>query len=210
MEALNRFLDRLKRDLYYKMAKDAGYRSRASYKLKQIVDRYRLMKPGHVVVDLGAAPGGWTQVAREYVGGEGFVLSVDSARIEGFPWRNVLTIQIDVLEPGAINLIKKSLPRKADIILSDLSPKISGVWDVDHANQIKLSRRALEIAEEVLKVNGSAVLKVFQGSMFNIFLKEVKNLFENVKLVKPPASRARSSEIYLVATGFRKARLINP
>ena len=204
MGVLNRFLDRLRRDLYYRMAKDAGYRSRASYKLKQIVDRYRLMKPGYVVIDLGAAPGGWTQVAREYVGGQGFVLSVDLAKVEGFPWRNVSIIQIDVLDHGAIDLIRKSLPRKADIILSDLSPKISGVWDVDQANQVKLSRRALKIADEVLKVNGSAVLKVFQGSMFNEFLLEVKNLFENVKIVKPPASRARSSEVYLVATGFRK------
>jgi 23S rRNA (uridine2552-2'-O)-methyltransferase len=187
-----------KRDYYYRKAKEEKYRSRAAYKLFQAVQKYQFIKKGDIVVDLGAAPGGWTQAARKIVGTEGFVLGVDLKPIELFPEKNVRTIIGDITEPETVKQIQEMLPKKADAVISDVSPNISGIWELDHARQIDLAQRALEIALETLKPGGNFFVKVFQGDMLNDFVSMVKRHFEDVKIIKPKASRAKSSEIFIL------------
>ena len=187
-----------KRDYYYRKAKEEKYRSRAAYKLFQAVEKYHFIREGDVVVDLGAAPGGWTQAARKIVGVKGFVLGVDLRPIEPFPEKNVRTMIGDITEPDTVKQILEMLPRKADAVISDVSPNISGIWELDHARQIDLAQRALEIALEILKPGGNFFVKVFQGDMLNDFIGIVKRCFEDVKIIKPKASRAKSSEIFIL------------
>jgi 23S rRNA (uridine2552-2'-O)-methyltransferase len=187
-----------KRDYYYRKAKEEKYRSRAAYKLFQAVQKYQFIKKGDIVVDLGAAPGGWTQAARKIVGTEGFVLGVDLKPIEPFPEKNVRTIIGDITELETVKQIQEMLPKKADAVISDVSPNISGIWELDHARQIDLAQRALEIALETLKPGGNFLVKVFQGDMLNDFVSMVKRHFEDVKIIKPKASRAKSSEIFIL------------
>ena len=187
-----------KRDYYYKKAKEEKYRSRAAYKLLQVVEKHHFMKKGDVVVDLGAAPGGWVQAARRIVGSKGFVLGVDLRPIEPFPEDNVRTITGDITEQEALQQILEFLPRKADAVISDASPNISGIWEVDHARQIDLAQHALEIALETLKPSGNFLVKVFQGDILDDFINKVKQYFEVVKIIKPKASRAKSSEMFIL------------
>lgn len=194
-----------KKDYYYRKAKEEKYRSRAAYKLFQAVEKYRFMRRGDVVVDLGAAPGGWVQAARKIVGGKGFVLGVDIESIEPFSARNVLTIVGDVRERDMVQRIMELIPRKADVVVSDISPNVSGVWELDHARQIDLAQKALEIAREALKSNGNFFVKVFEGDMLKDFILRMKKNFDVVKIMKPKASRARSSEVFVL--GMRLKRL---
>ncbi|MEM2970831.1 MAG: RlmE family RNA methyltransferase [Candidatus Bathyarchaeia archaeon] len=187
-----------KRDYYYKKAKEEKYRSRAAYKLFEAVKKYHFIKKGDVVVDLGAAPGGWVQAAREVVGSEGFVLGVDLKPIAPFPQENVRTIIGDITEQETTTQIMVLLPRKADVIISDASPNISGIWEIDHARQIDLAQQALKIALETLKPSGNFFVKVFQGDMLNDFIEKMRMHFEIVRVVKPKASRAKSSEIFIL------------
>jgi len=189
------------REHFYRMAKREGYRSRASYKLKQLNNRYRLIRRGDVVVDLGAAPGGWLQVAREAVGEKGLVLGVDVQPIEKLPFENVVTLVGDVTDEKTSELLLHTLPKPADVLLSDLSPKITGVWDVDHERSIELARCALRTARRILSHGGKMLIKVFQGRLLADFIKELKAEFDFVKVSKPEASRKRSAEVYIVATG---------
>jgi 23S rRNA (uridine2552-2'-O)-methyltransferase len=195
---------RSKREHYYRMAKRLGYRSRAAFKLIQLDRRHRLFSPGDVVVDLGAAPGGWLQVAAERVGGEGFVIGVDLNSIAPLGLANVRTLRADILQPETAELILDNLPREADVVLSDASPKISGVWTVDHARSVELARGALRIAMRVLRRGGRFVVKVFQGEEFPELVAEVRRHFDFVKVFKPEASRKASAEAYIVARGFKK------
>ena len=187
-----------RRDYYYKKAKEEKYRSRAAYKLLQVVKKHSFMKKGDVVVDLGAAPGGWIQVARKIVGSNGFVLGIDLRPIEPLSEGNVRTMIGDITEQETLQQILKFLPGKVDAVISDASPNISGVWEVDHARQIDLAKQALKIALETLKPSGSFLVKVFQGDMLNDFIDEVKHHFEAVKIIKPKASRAKSSEMFIL------------
>lgn len=193
-----------KRDYFYKKAKEEKYRSRASYKLSQANNKYNFIKYGDTVVDLGAAPGGWIQVAKKIIGNKGFILGVDLRNIEPFPQDYVCTIICDITEPETRQRIVELLPKKADVILSDASPNISGIWEVDHARQIDLAQQALEIASEVLKPSGNFFVKVFQGDMLDDFVKKLKKCFDVVKIVKPQASRAKSSEMFVLGMGFRR------
>jgi len=193
-----------KKDYFYRRAKELKLRSRAAFKLKQLDQRYTLMQRGNVVVDLGAAPGGWLQVAREEVGEEGFVLGVDLQEITKLPHENVKTIVADITDASTPELIKENLPRPADVVLSDASPKISGVWSVDHSRSIELARAALTIAGHVLVQGGKLLIKVFQGELFQEFVGEVKEKFGFIKISKPPASRKGSAEAYVIAKGFRR------
>ncbi|MEM3421727.1 MAG: RlmE family RNA methyltransferase [Candidatus Hadarchaeum sp.] len=195
-----------RRDHYYRLAKLEKYRSRASYKLKQLNQRYGLLRRGDVVVDLGAAPGGWMQVALEEVGEAGFVLGVDLQRIKEFPNKNAVTIVADITDPSVVEKISERIPRPADVIISDASPLISGVWDVDQARSVELVRSALRIAEEVLAPGGKFLAKVFQGALMEDLLKQVKEKFEFVKVSKPSASRKGSAEVYVIGKGFRHSR----
>ncbi|RLE47721.1 MAG: 23S rRNA (uridine(2552)-2'-O)-methyltransferase [Candidatus Methanomethylicota archaeon] len=194
-----------KKDFYYLKAKAEGYRSRAAFKLKQILKKFKLIKKGDVVVDLGAAPGGWLQVAREAVGNKGVVVGVDVASISPLPWSNVKTMLLDVTSKDAAKEIRKLLPKgSADVLLSDLAPKVSGIWDLDHARQIFLAEKALDIAKQILRPGGNAVIKIFQGSMAEDFIRKIKQTFKVVKLYKPPASRKESAEIYIIAISMKR------
>ena len=193
-----------KRDYYYRKAKEEKFRSRAAYKLLQTVQKYKFMKRGDVVVDLGAAPGGWIQAARKIVGEEGFILGVDIKPIEPFEEENIITIVADITDPKTIETIRNLLPRPADVVISDVSPKISGIWEVDHARQIDLALSSMKIACGVLKSKGNFFVKVFEGDMLKDFLDKLKERFSVVKLVKPKASRAKSSELYILALGLKQ------
>ena len=192
-----------KQDYFYRRAKELKLRSRAAFKLGQLDDRYNLLRRGDVVVDLGAAPGGWLQVAREKVGGEGFVLGVDLQQIAKLPHPNVKTLVADITDPSTPELIRQNIPRPADVVLSDASPKISGVWSVDHSRSIELASAVLTIAENVLTQGGKLLIKVFQGELFQEFMGEIRKKFEFVKISKPLASRKGSAEVYVIAKGFR-------
>ncbi len=192
-----------KQEYYYKKAKAEHYRSRATYKLAQAVQKYHFIKFGDIVVDLGAAPGGWIQAARKVAGKKGFVLGVDLKPIEPFEQTYIRTKVCDMTDPEAINEILSFLPGKADVVLSDMSPNISGVWEVDHARQIDLATQALEVTRQILCPNGNFFTKVFEGHLFKEYFEKVKLYFGEVKLIKPPASRAQSSEMYVLALGFK-------
>jgi len=192
-----------KRNYYYRKAKREDLRSRASFKLLEAVEKYDFMKLGDVVVDLGAAPGGWLQISRRIVGEPGFVLGVDIDRIEPLGFANVITIVGDVRNPEIIGRIKAILPRPADVVLSDASPNVSGVWEVDHARQIELAEKSLEIAVEVLRIGGNFFVKVFQGDLQAEFLNSVRGWFYRVKTVKPKASRKESAEVYILGMKYK-------
>ena len=198
-----RWLERRKRDYYYRKAKEEKYRSRAAYKLIQAVKKYDFIHSGDVVVDLGSAPGGWLQVARQIVGEEGFVLGVDLREVKPLNYENVHVIIGDIREEETLKRIRAILPRPADAVISDISPNISGIWELDHIRQIELAEFALEIALDVLKAGGNFFTKVFQGELFNQFLDTVKKHFSRVEIFKPKASRKESAEIYILGLNYR-------
>lgn len=192
-----------KRDYYYKKAKQEKYRSRAAYKLFQAIKKYGFIEYRDVVVDLGAAPGGWIQAARKTVGNKGFVLGIDLKTIEPFTQPYVRTIMCDITDKETAAQILEFLPRKADAVISDASPNISGIWEVDHARQMDLAQKALEIAKEILRPSGSFFVKVFQGEMFSDFLQKMKQNFVNVVIVKPQASRPKSAELFILGRSLK-------
>jgi len=192
-----------KREYYYKKAKAEQYRSRATYKLSQTITKYDFIHRGDVIVDLGAAPGGWIQAARKTAGNRGFVLGVDLKPIAPFPQEYVKTIVGDMTEPETLEQILDFLPRKADVVISDASPNISGIWEVDHARQIDLANQALKLALEILRPSGNFFVKVFEGDLLDGFIKTVEKHFETVKVIKPKASRAKSSEMFILALSLK-------
>jgi len=189
------------RDYYYRRAKEERFRSRAAYKLFEVVDRYDLIQAGDVVVDLGAAPGGWMQAALNVVGESGFVLGVDVKEVEPFEVENAKSIVGDVTDPAIVDAIQGLLPRAADVVVSDVSPNISGVWEVDHARQMDLAHRSLVIANSLLKIGGNFLVKVFQGDLLDGFMFEMRQCFQYVRFIKPSASRKRSSELFVLGMG---------
>ncbi len=193
---------RIASDAYYRTAKAAGYRSRSSYKLMQLSQRYRLLRSGNIIVDLGAAPGGWLQVAAELVGESGFVLGVDIDPIIPLRIPNIRTIQGDLTSPTVLKKITDIIPRPADVLLSDASPHVSGNWSLDQARQLFLAEKSLEACGMILRQGGSAVLKAFQGSDYERFLSKARSVFRSVEVAKPSASRWSSAEVYLVCRGF--------
>lgn len=184
-------------------AKEEDYRSRASYKLLQASRKYHFIKPRDIVVDLGAAPGGWLQAARKIVGAKGFVLGIDLVQIKPIEYPNVFTIVGDITEPEIVDRIRAILPRKADVVISDVSPHVSGIWEVDHARQIDLANSSIHIARSVLREDGNFFVKIFQGDLFNSFLNMIKKSFVEVKVIKPQASRKESAEIFVLGLGFK-------
>ena len=200
------WLNDRKNEYYFKKAKEENYRSRSTYKLVQANEKYGFIQRNSIVVDLGAAPGGWIQAARKMTGKNGYVLGIDLKPIEPFTQEYIRTIIADFTEPGTIDVIMSFLRRKADVVLCDAAPNITGVWEVDHARQIELAEKALEIAQCVLRPSGSFFVKVFEGELLNDLMQTVKILFDEVKLVKPQASRQQSSEMYLLALGLKVAR----
>jgi 23S rRNA (uridine2552-2'-O)-methyltransferase len=190
-------------DLYVQRAKSEGYRSRAAYKLMEIAQRDKVLRPGMVVVDLGAAPGGWSQVARAKVGPGGLVIAVDMAEMVSLP--GVTFLQGDFREPDVVRALEAALSgRPVDLVLSDMSPNISGIALSDQARSMHLAELALEFAVKHLKPGGDIVVKVFQGSGFEDFLGGMRRQFERVMTRKPEASRGRSNELYLLGKDRRK------
>jgi 23S rRNA (uridine2552-2'-O)-methyltransferase len=193
-----------RRDHYYNKAKQEGYRSRAAYKLQQLGEAASLIGPGDVVVDLGAAPGGWLQVAAELAGPDGRVLGVDRQQIapvedaEGAA--PVETLQGDLTEPETVGTIRDRVG-EADVVLSDMAPNMSGEYELDHARSVHLARQALAVAEAVLAGGGDLAVKVFQGPDLDDLQADLEGEFDHVRVVSPDASRPSSSEVYLVGKG---------
>ena len=185
---------RNQKDHYYRKAKDEGYRARSAYKLLQMNEKFRIIKKGDSVVDLGAAPGGWLQVAKELSGGT--VVGVDLEKIAPIP--GVLTFKADITADDTLNLIKEALGDSADVVICDAAPNLSGAWDVDHSRSIDLARSALRMANKLLKPEGNFLVKVFQGDTFLDYLVEVKRQFEKSQAHSPAASRKESAETYII------------
>jgi 23S rRNA (uridine2552-2'-O)-methyltransferase len=189
-------------DPYVKQAQKDGYRSRASYKLLQLNEKDRLIRPGMLVVDLGCAPGGWSQVAAKLVGAKGKVIATDILPMD--PLKDVDFILGDFRDEAMLREILAVLGnRKPDLVMSDMAPNISGVDMADQAASMYLVELALDMARQVLKPKGDFVTKVFQGSGSDTYLKELRASFEKLVIRKPAASRARSREIYAVAKGYK-------
>jgi 23S rRNA (uridine2552-2'-O)-methyltransferase len=196
-----RWLNEHVNDPYVKQAQKDGYRSRSSYKLMQLNEKDRLIRPGMLVVDLGSAPGGWSQVAARLVGAKGRVLATDILPME--PLKNVDFIQGDFTEESVLKQVLEWLgDNKPDVVLSDIAPNISGIDSADQASSMYLVELALDMARQVLKPKGDFVAKVFQGTGSEEFLKDLRTSFDKVLIRKPAASRARSREVYMVAKGF--------
>jgi 23S rRNA (uridine2552-2'-O)-methyltransferase len=191
-----------RRDQYRRLAKDQGYRARSAYKLLQMNRSYNIIKKGDKVVDLGCAPGGWLQVAVKEVGSSGKVIGVDLKPVT--PVAGAIILQDSIENPNVLSKIAEILGCNADVILSDMAPNVSGVWDIDHARQISLSTIALGFARQVLRVGGSSVFKIFEGEMLKEFKSELRKSFGKVLLSKPSASRQESSELYIVCLDFKQ------
>jgi 23S rRNA (uridine2552-2'-O)-methyltransferase len=193
-------LSEARREYFRRRAREEGYLSRAAYKLIQIDDKYRFLSKGAKVLDLGCAPGGWSQVASARVTDKGLVVGVDLSPVS-FKARNYLFVKGDISSPQTLQLIRES-SSSFDCVLSDLSPKLMGVWDADSSRQVALASEALDITKLFLRGGGTAVFKLFQGETTNEFIGEAKKLFQRVVISKPPASRKQASEIYLVCLGL--------
>lgn len=189
-------------DHYVKQAQQRGLRSRAAFKLLELQEKYRLIRPGMTVVDLGAAPGGWSQIARPLVGESGRVIALDLLPME--PLAGVEFIEGDFTEDGPLQALEDVLGQTGvDLVMSDMAPNMSGVAVVDQAKAMYLAELALEFARSQLKPGGDFVVKLFQGADFDRFLREVRSRFRTVQVVKPKASRPRSKEVYLLALGLQ-------
>lgn len=195
-----RWLDERRHEHYYKLAKKLDYRSRASFKLLQIDERFNIMQEGDSVVDLGASPGGWLQVEKEIVGDTGKVIGVDLRPIK--PIEGVTTILGDITDDNTMIELLEKFGGKADVVLSDMAPNIGGHYSTDHARSIELSMFALDVCDRILKKNGKMVMKVFMGDLFPSLMKETESRFQSVKVHSPDASRPTSSEVYVIAKGF--------
>jgi 23S rRNA (uridine2552-2'-O)-methyltransferase len=196
-----KWLERQLNDPYVARAKREGYRSRAAYKLLEIDEKYRILKPGQRVVDLGAAPGGWSQIAARVVGAKGKVVGIDLLPIDPMP--GVEFIELDFLDESAPGRLIEMLGGPADVVMSDMAANTTGHKKTDHLRIIGLAEAAIYFAREILAPGGAFIAKVFQGGTENQLLADLKRDFAVVRHVKPAASRADSAELYVMATGFR-------
>ena len=192
-----------RKDHYYKKAKQEGYRSRAAYKLLEIQKRFAIFQRGNRVVDLGCAPGGWLQLIAAEVGPKGRMVGVDLQKTRALPHENVVLIQGDITAPDVQCRIREALGGEAHVLTSDLSPNLTGIGFQDHLRSCELARTALAVARELLRPGGVFLAKVFQGEDLESVVQDLKEEFERVRRVVPSASRKASSEIYLLAKGFR-------
>lgn len=203
-QSSRRWLSEHFRDEYVKRAQQEGLRSRAVFKLKELDERHRLLKPGMTVVDLGAAPGGWSEYAAQRVGRNGKVIALDILPME--PVEGVLFIQGDFREESVLEELHRAIDqRPVQLVLSDMAPNLSGMKAVDQPRAMHLAELAMELAREVLAPGGGFLIKLFQGEGSDAFLREVRQSFAVCSVKKPDASRARSREVYLLASGFKPA-----
>jgi 23S rRNA (uridine2552-2'-O)-methyltransferase len=195
------WLERQLADPYVARAKKEGFRSRAAFKLSEIDDKYHLLKSGARIVDLGAAPGGWSEIAAKRIGAKGRIIALDILDFK--PMTGVEFLKLDFLDATAPDRLKEMLGGKADVVLSDMAANATGHRPTDHLRIMALAEAATHFAREVLGKGGSFLCKVLQGGTEATLLAELKRDFESVKHVKPPASRTDSAELYLLARGFR-------
>ncbi len=189
-----------RKDHYRRLAHEQGFRSRASYKLKELQSSYRIIGAGHYVLDLGCAPGGWSQVAAKLVGNKGKVMGIDTSYVEEIPGTEIIRGNIE--DELILDDIMDYFGKKINSVICDLSPQVSGNWSVDHSIQISLNYSAAKIMEKVLEKKGNAIFKVFDGPYSDEFFQFMKKKFAKIKMTKPKASRKPSSELYCVCLGF--------
>lgn len=200
----HRWLSRQRQDPYVSQAKQSGYRSRAVFKLKEIQEKFQVVRPGMRVVDLGAAPGSWSQVAVQWVGTKGQVYALDILAMK--PISGVVFLQGDFSTAEMVTQFRDFMENHTtDVVLSDIAPNVSGDKDVDQLRMIQLAEMVFYFCQLTLKIGGSLVIKLFQGIDFDVYLKNLRQHFEKVKIHKPKASRKESREVYLVATAFKGA-----
>ncbi|MGI6471821.1 MAG: RlmE family RNA methyltransferase [Candidatus Methanomethylophilaceae archaeon] len=211
MTLRDRWVQERRQERYYRLAKKEGYRSRASYKLLQIDDRFNIFKEGDRVADLGAFPGGWLQVAKERVGESGKVIGLDLRSIK--PLEGVETIRGDITEDATMLELLELVGEKVDVVLSDMAPNIAGHYSTDHARSVHLSMYAINVCDRILRKGGRLVMKVFMGDMFDTVRRETEERFSSVRVHTPAATRDTSSEVYVICKGFRankKVELVEP
>jgi len=189
-----------KNDHYRKLAHEEGYRSRSSYKLKELHKSYRIIGVGHYVLDLGSAPGGWTQVAVQLAGNKGKVMGVDTSFVEEIPGAHMM--KSDICDISITEEILSFFGKKINVVICDLSTQVTGNWSVDHSIQISSNYAAAKILDQVLEKKGNALFKIFDGEYSNEFYQYVKKKFAKVKLKKPQVSRKQSSELYCICLGY--------
>ncbi|CAI8997443.1 23S rRNA 2'-O-ribose U2552 methyltransferase [Pseudomonas sp. IT-P2] len=196
------WLKRHVNDPYVKQAQKDGYRSRASYKLLEIQEKYKLIRPGMNVVDLGAAPGGWSQVTSRLIGGQGRLIASDILEMDSIP--DVTFIQGDFTEDAVLAQILEAVGNsQVDLVISDMAPNMSGTPEVDMPKAMFLCELALDLAERILKPGGNFLIKIFQGEGFDTYLKDARKKFDKIQMIKPDSSRGSSREQYMLAWGYR-------
>ncbi|MDI3354256.1 23S rRNA (uridine(2552)-2'-O)-methyltransferase RlmE [Pseudomonas sp. UYIF39] len=197
-----KWLQRHVNDPYVKQAQKDGYRSRASYKLLEVQEKYKLIRPGMSVVDLGAAPGGWSQVTSRLIGGQGRLIASDILEMDSIP--DVTFIQGDFTQDEVLAQILEAVGNsQVDLVISDMAPNMSGTPEVDMPKAMFLCELALDLAARILKPGGNFVIKVFQGEGFDAYVKDVRQKFDKVQMIKPDSSRGSSREQYMLAWGYR-------
>jgi 23S rRNA (uridine2552-2'-O)-methyltransferase len=197
-------LSDLKRDRYHRLAKKNKYRSRAAFKLIQMNSCYHILNSGITVVDIGSAPGGWIQVAVEEIS-PGRIIGIDVKKLE--PINGATIIQGDIRDSSAMHKIIEALNGKADAVLSDIGVEIGEDYDLAHQKQIELTRRAIDLAKQILRKNGDMIFKVYNGHLLNPLISDISNDFDRVILTKPDASREQSNELYIICFKF-KSRIV--
>jgi len=196
------WLKRHVNDPYVKQAQKDGYRSRASYKLLEVQEKYKLIRPGMSVVDLGAAPGGWSQVTSRLIGGQGRLIASDILEMDSIP--DVTFIQGDFTQDEVLARILEAVGNsQVDLVISDMAPNMSGTPEVDMPKAMFLCELALDLAERILKPGGNFLIKIFQGEGFDTYLKDARQKFDKIQMMKPDSSRGSSREQYMLAWGYR-------
>ena len=197
-----KWLQRHVNDPYVKQAQKDGYRSRASYKLLEVQEKYKLIRPGMSVVDLGAAPGGWSQVTSRLIGGQGRLIASDILEMDSIP--DVTFIQGDFTQDEVLARILEAVGNShVDLVISDMAPNMSGTPEVDMPKAMFLCELALDLAARILKPGGNFVIKIFQGEGFDVYLKDARRKFDKIQMIKPDSSRGSSREQYMLAWGYR-------
>jgi 23S rRNA (uridine2552-2'-O)-methyltransferase len=189
------------KDHYFQKAKAEGLRARSAFKLDEVARRFHLLRPGSRVLDLGAAPGGFLQVIAQAVGPKGLAVGVDLVPLRPFPEAWVRTAVLDVLADDALDALAALAPGPFDAVLSDMAPKTSGIKSVDEARSLRLAQRALEVSQKRGRVGASFLVKLFMGGDFEAFRAELRGVYQEVKVVRPEATRSASVEVYLLGLG---------
>jgi 23S rRNA (uridine2552-2'-O)-methyltransferase len=195
-------LQEARKDLYRRLAREQGYKSRAAFKLKEAQEKYHIIRAGDKVIDFGAAPGGWVQVSSEIIGESGLVVGVDRDQVS-LRKGNIRTLKVDVFDETLAGKIADIFRGKADVVLSDLAPSVSGAWDLDHFKQVELTLRVLELSVFLLKRVGNGFIKVFEGERTKEVRTEFSRRFDVVRVMKPRASRNQASELFYACMGWR-------